>query len=119
MVRLPLTAVQTPLPEGTALDHEGVVVFTVHGLEIGLETAVHHTQLELSLDNNDDYQIIYFNGSKEVGQQDLPAPYAPDGLAIHTLNIPPTAVQAGFDRLRIFPTRGDDVFGLGHITLSN
>lgn len=119
MVHVPFTAVQTPLPEGTALDSKGVIIFTVQGVEVELETAVHNTQLELSLDNNDDYQIIYFNGTKEVGQQTLLAPYTPDGLAIHIVNVPPTASQTGFDRIRIFPTRGDNVFGLGHITLSD
>lgn len=119
LVRLPLAAVQKPQAQGTALDSEGVVKFTVHGIEIGLETAVHNTQLEISLDNNDDYQIIYFNGSLEVGHQTLAAPYTPDGLAIHTVDIPTTVAQSGFDRMRIFPTRGDDVFGLGHITLND
>ena len=118
MVHTPLTAVQTPKPAGTPLDSPGVLLFSPRGLEIQLETAVHPTQLQLSLDNNDDYQLVYFNDGVEVGQQLVPAPYTPDGLAVHEVTIPETAVAAGFNRVRIFPMRGDNLFGLGHFTFT-
>ncbi|MCA9945311.1 MAG: hypothetical protein KC449_17630 [Anaerolineales bacterium] len=118
MVHTPLTAVQTAKPAGTPLDSPGVLLFSPRGLEIQLETAVHPTQLQLSLDNNDDYQLVYFNDGVEVGQQLVPAPYTPDGLAVHEVAIPETAVAAGFNRVRIFPMRGDNLFGLGHFTFT-
>ena len=83
------------------------------GAVIALPDITHAAQLEISLDSNDEYQVIYYQGQTIVAEQSVNAPYTPEGLALRRLTVPLKAAQTGFDRVRVLPVRGDDSYHLG------
>ena len=104
-------AVGTPL---SAADRQ----FT-HGLRIVLGRITHAPRLEISLDNNDDYLVVFVVSTSEQGEQVVKAqPIAMGGLNIYQVNVPSAAVESGFDQILVIPMRGDGVYGLGHLRLS-
>jgi arabinofuranosyltransferase len=87
------------------------------GAVISLTQVSHAAQLEISLDSDDEYQLIYYLGKTELAEQMVNAPFKPDGLALHRLAVPVNAAQSGYDRLRVLPVRGDDSYHLGSFKL--
>jgi arabinofuranosyltransferase len=117
LVRTNLTQVDEPRLAGAMVSDPANTPFYDHGIEIDLGDRVHAVGVELSLDSNDVYQLVYLDGNAEIAVTKIPAPLGPPGLAVHRLDVPPRAVLRGYDRLRIFPLQGDDTYALGHIAL--
>jgi hypothetical protein len=70
------------------------------------------SRLEISLDHNDRYRLIYYRGESSIGHADV----APDlrvrtGLQRVWLDAPP-----GFDALGVLPLYGDGAYSLGHVS---
>jgi arabinofuranosyltransferase len=87
------------------------------GMVITLPEVSHATQLEISLDSDDEYQVIYYQDKTVLAEQMVNAPFTPDGLAQRRLTVPLKAAQSGYDRLRVLPVRGDDSYHLGSFKL--
>jgi arabinofuranosyltransferase len=83
---------------------------TDSGIEIDFEGQQHQPHLEIELSQDDDYQLVYFNGATEVGRQDIEASQlAPHPLALYVRDVPAEAIATGYTRLRVVPLlhRGD------------
>ncbi len=87
------------------------------GAVITLPQVSHAAQLEISLDSNDEYRVIYYQGKTVLAEQPVNAPFTPEGLALRRLTVPVKAAQSGYDRLRVLPVRGDDSYHLGSFQL--
>ena len=116
-VYVSLSQINEPKEPGTSIMDWGNVMFYDSGVEIDLEDVRHATQIELSLDSNDDYRVVYLGEEGELASQTVQAPYAPDGLAVHVLDVPPEAASAGYTKIRVLPLYGDDNYVLGHLLL--
>ena len=117
LVRVDLARVSAPREAGTMTSDPANTPFYDHGVEIDLGGRHHAVQMQVSLDSNDVYQLVYLDGDVEVAASKIPAPFNPLGLAVHHLDVPSKAAARGYDRIRILPLLGDDNYVLGHLAL--
>lgn len=102
---------------GTPSESDQSINFTASGLEISLGAVFHSAFIDLSLDSNDQYQIVYRLQDDEIASQTTAQPFAPEGLVDYQLNVPQKAVNNGYDTIRILPLRGDNYNRLGYVKL--
>lgn len=58
-----------------------------------------------------DYQLVYFHGDSPAAGQKLQLPaQIPEAGITSPIEIPPAAVQEGYDRIRILPTNGEQIY---------
>jgi arabinofuranosyltransferase len=100
---------------GNAGEEKEAVVFSDHGLEIDLGNASHATSLELALDHQNDYEIIFFSEGREIAMVGVPEDGCQEGVCI--IDVPSGIIESGFDRIRFFPQRGDGNYHLNSILL--
>lgn len=117
LVRVGLARVSEPKAPGAPASNPANIPFYDSGIEIDLGARRSAVRLEVSLDGNDIYQLVYLSGSARVAAQTIPAPSLSPGLAVHRLDVPPGAAARGYDRIRILPMQGDDTYALGHVIL--
>lgn len=118
VVKVDIDEVNTRKVDGTPWNDAGNIIFDDSGIEIALETYSNAPRIEISLDRNDDIQLLYLRDGKTLAKQEIPALYALWlGLATHHLEIPAKAIEAGYNSIRVLPIRGDGDFSLGHIVL--
>ncbi|NPV84928.1 MAG: hypothetical protein HPY45_02810 [Anaerolineae bacterium] len=128
MISVSIFDVSGVTPEGMAQGEARKVVFFDSGLEILLGMQIPGKEfIEIALDGNDHYRIVYLRENMELASQVIHATRKESGLVVYRLPIPGKAQEAKFDRIRIFPlrwagftlapARGDDQFGLGYIKL--
>lgn len=101
-------------PAGAPWNAVGNVKLFGFGVAIDFGGPVKAKSLEISLDGNDRYLLVFQNQGRDLAELDL-APSAKTGLVVHQLKVPPTA--RGFDRLLVIPSEGDQRYGLGHLRL--
>jgi arabinofuranosyltransferase len=115
----PLDRLATVIADGTPVDAPGVRVVELP-LAVFVDDQPGRRFLDLSLDSNDRYQLIFLKRGQDVGQIDL-GPVPPHrrqpGLATYAPELPPDATRLGFDTIVITPTAGDDPKGIGHLLL--
>jgi arabinofuranosyltransferase len=114
---VPLSALSEVKSEGTPWDAEGNIIFPEAGVQIALERIYHAKSWEVSLDHNDDYQVLYFHGNTEIGAQQIAAKNSTDGLAVYQVAVPNATAEQGYNRIVIYPLRGDTMYSIGHIRL--
>ncbi|MBI5604259.1 MAG: hypothetical protein HY879_12985 [Deltaproteobacteria bacterium] len=116
-LQVPLSEIQLPKRAGTPWNQAGNIMISHRGLLVDLERPYEAEGLEISLDNNDDYLLIFFQEGKELARQMVPAPpVRKGGLAIHRISVPPEAfISGGVDRIKIVPLKGDGKFSIGHL----
>lgn len=113
-----LEDINTPKVEGTPWDALGNMIFFQRGIEINLGKEFNSKHIEISLDNGDDYQIIYVKMNNEVQSQNIPAnPIPGGGLHVRLVEVPLEAAESGYDAIRILPIRGDMKYSVGHIRM--
>ena len=117
MVFLKANQIQNVLPNATACSAANVHKMDDSGMEIQLGSVWKANWLQIGLDHDDRYQIIYFNGKRELSRQDISTAYLtdPGGISARIIQVP-TAARKGFDRVRIFPTQGSEPYCLGYLT---
>jgi len=94
--------------EPTALDWRGA--------DVVLGGPSHARQVELSVGGDDAHALVYFQGSRDLAIAKHPAAGG-EGLARLVAEVPRAAAEAGFDRVRVMPYRGDGVYVLGGFRL--
>lgn len=104
---------------GSTWDAEGNVVFNMAGVDVLLGSEHRDRRLDLALDSNDHYLMAFLKDSELVGLSHFsPYPgYRGGGMNIYHLAAPESAVNAGYDRVRLVPMIGDGFFSLGHFIL--
>jgi arabinofuranosyltransferase len=117
LVLVRLYQLDQPETQGSAWDAAGNFIFGESGIEIELDQRSQSKQIELSLDGDNAYQVVYLDETQELARQRLAAQSNQSGMQTTCLETPPQASQAGFTRLRIFATHGDDRYSLGNLRL--
>ncbi|MDO9535406.1 MAG: hypothetical protein Q7J85_08765 [Bacillota bacterium] len=110
-----IAEIDSPKSEGTSWDAPGNIIISEKGLWINLGEQSRAKHLEISLDHNDDYQLHFLNGDLLLADRVVQRTMR-GGLSVHTLDIPAEAAAEGFDRVWVFPLRGDNMYSIGHIT---
>jgi arabinofuranosyltransferase len=117
-IQVELGEVSTPKPTGTRWNQPGNIVFRPAGVEVRLRRPSHARMLEVSLDHNDDYELVFVDGSRPITRQAVPAQTTPQGgLVVRGVEVPAAAVDRGYETVLIRPLRGDNAYALGHLRL--
>jgi len=97
---------------------EGGHLFSDHGISVVLPEVFRGDELEVSLENTEDYDLQGFREGAFVFKVPVPL-FTPSGdtLAVHRLKLDLPAERVGIDEIRIFPDTGEDEYFLGHVRL--
>jgi len=118
MLQVDLRSIEAPVPEGTRRSDERCRSLTPSGIQISIGSRVHNSQIEVSLDHNDDYLIQFLMGDRRRGEALARAHrIASKGVWVHTIDVPASAAQDGYDSILILPQRGDKNSCIGHLRL--
>jgi protein-S-isoprenylcysteine O-methyltransferase Ste14 len=99
---------------GSAWDQDGNAIFESSGLLVRFDQLTHDNLIELSLDSNDQYQLVYLSEYEVIGQSTVPQrDYG--GMSSFTSLLPDHIPVAGYDAIAVIPVQGDDRYSLGHI----
>jgi len=93
------------------------VVMGGSGVRVVLPSLRKASQVELSVDSNDQYRVRFFAGEAEQGTVLVAATRGTHDLVVHRLEVPEPARTAGFDRVEIVPVTGDRSYSLGHLVI--
>ena len=119
MVKVDISEVSEYIPNMTSCDDDGVIILSSSGIEIGLNALSHASWMQISLDHNDKYEIVYLRDQEQVATQNIPTAYFPEpgGIASRIIFIPKKVSSQGFNLMRVFPLAGEKKFCLGHVRL--
>ncbi len=113
--RVNLRLSEVPRERGQA----GPVFFFHPGVQIDLERRPLPPRLEISLPNDDHYEVCYLNGADTLARQWVRPPRPPlaVGLACYALDVPPAALRQPCTALRIvpIPDLNDRCCRIGHL----
>jgi arabinofuranosyltransferase len=76
--------------------------------------------LDVSLDSDDHYQLTFLKGNRVIARLDLgsiPEFRRRPGLVSHTAEIPPAAVEQGFDMIIVAGIGGNEQYAMGHLLI--
>jgi arabinofuranosyltransferase len=114
--KIRLSEASEPKAMGTPWNAINNFVISKPGIEIDLEKKYHSKHIEFSLDNNDTYQIIYFNEGLRIGEQIIQPPPG-WGLSICSIKVPQEVREKGYNMIKVVPQEGDEAYSIGHIRL--
>jgi arabinofuranosyltransferase len=97
---------------------ERYLVITDCGIQINLGKITHSEVIEISLDSDDDYLVVYSKNKTEIANQKIKAALIPkSGLHCYAIKVPDKAVKKGYNELIILPARGDGKYAVGKARL--
>ncbi|MCD4674001.1 MAG: hypothetical protein K8R77_15165 [Anaerolineaceae bacterium] len=106
---------ETKLEGFPSEDGRNLQIYT-GGVVVNLPETLHAVQLEISLDHDDMYEIVYLREGYELGSQYLGDSKRSMGLALYEVSIPSEVSAEGFDHVQVYPFGGDGKYYLGHLT---
>ena len=89
-------------------------------VHIELDGIQHARTLRLSLDNNDVYELTFWNGAESLGRVQLALANKSDqplGLIGRKLSLPPKITQRGYDAITVTPVAGDGSYSMAGLQL--
>jgi arabinofuranosyltransferase len=108
-------------PDQTPWDAPGTIRMTSAPVIIRVDDKPGRRVLDVSLDSNDTYRIVFLKKYKKIAHVDVgPVPQhrRGPGLASYVVDLPPSAVEVGFDTVFVTTLVGDDnAYAVGHLLL--
>ena len=116
--RTDLKNLQSEKKAGTPWNAPGNIILPRAGIWVDLPKVQHQTKMQISVDHNDEYLIVYYQKGKNIAEQTLPPQSeSAGGLAVRQVNIPAQAWEKGYDAIRLMPISRDEKSSLGHLKL--
>ena len=106
-----------PLAQGTPWNAPGTEQMTFGGLRIDFAERVQPAALELSVDNNDRYELTYLDGEAALSRLPFGPDSANEGLTIYRFDTPPAVRERGVTAVVVRPVQGDGRYSLGHLRI--
>lgn len=113
---VPLAQVSEVKKAGTYWNAKGCLVFK-EWVKIKLPAVSRAAMVELSVDNNDVYELSFRKGKEEVGLTRLEPNKRLAGLRVTTAQVPKPAQEDGYDQIWLKALYGDNFYSLGHLVL--
>jgi hypothetical protein len=113
---IPLSQISTPKAQNSDWAAFGNVLIKMEGLRVELPLLSRSRFVEISVDSNDRYDVLFARGSQVEGAAVIQKSMK-GGISIERVAVPPVAVGTGFDRIEIVPVEGDGYYSVGHVTL--
>jgi len=118
MLEANLADYSTPRPAGAPWWRHEHLMIPTRGVRINIGTVSHARQLDVSLDGDDDYRLVFLRDRQASDSLVISAAEHPQGgLAVHRCDIPTRAAETGFDAIIIIPHGAGRQYALGHILL--
>jgi hypothetical protein len=102
---------------GAPWDAPGNVLLS-QPLAVRVGDKVGRRYVDVSLDSDDQYALIFIKGNVAVGRVTagpIPPHRRVPGLTSYTLDVPSRAERGGFDTILIAPAAGDEHYAIGHL----
>jgi len=116
--RRPLSDFGVEKKAGSAWNAPGSLTLRRSGVQVELGAVRHTARINVGLDNNDLYYLLFMRGGEEVGQVVVDPPSLPGGgMSPVMVSVPNSAIRAGYDSVRVMPRGGDDRYSLAHFLL--
>jgi arabinofuranosyltransferase len=116
VLRVPHEDLQEPVEQGSRWDAEGNMRIDPPGLAIVLDSLTITPHLEISLDHNDEYALLFVHDRTPLDSMLLPAAnIRSGGMAIHTITLPEKVLKQGLSEIWLYPRSGDRCYSVGHI----
>lgn len=112
---VPLSRLSSVKKNGDAWDSPGSIRIWEYGLKVIIGEIRHSAEVEISLDNNDSYEIRLYSGASQIWKTIVVRSYNKDGLVVSKIQIPENISQKGFDSMMVVPLSGDNAYSVGHI----
>ncbi len=107
-----------PQTAGIPWDEEGNYILRPSGIRINLDSVRHSDRVEISIDHNDHYLVIFGRDSSELASVKIKKRHTKTGgLRVDTLSVPNYANDVGYDNIVVIPESGDDLYSVGHVRL--
>jgi arabinofuranosyltransferase len=101
---------------GSLWNGAGNAKIEVTGVRVTIDSVVHVPEIELSLDNNDIYEITIERDREKLATIELPPGHVKGGgMRIDTLRIPDEVAESGYNQLLIEGRKGDKRYSVGHV----
>jgi hypothetical protein len=112
-----LSDIKKPKTEGRSIYNPKNFLLRECGIQIKLGKLYHAKRMEISMDRNNTYQIIYLHNNLELAKQTSRSHFtSPSGkLVVNSLDVPGRAVQNGYNRIIILPLTDNGMRVIGHI----
>jgi arabinofuranosyltransferase len=106
---------QQPHPRGEPYMSQGQVAIYGHRpLKISLENMPPFARFEVSLNSEADYIVVFYRNGQLVGEVRLQQQWT-GGLGIFQVEVPPSALQSGFDAISVEGVMGSEYYSIGHL----
>jgi hypothetical protein len=117
--RVDLSELAARKVQGSSWDAPGNVIISRKSRElvVTVGTVSHASIAEISLDNNDIYEIDFLAGGAVIAGTIVGPTLSQGGLIVYRIDVPETATESGFDEIRVTPKGGDESWSVGHLTL--
>lgn len=106
----------SPRPENAYWAHPSNVLFR-RALGVRLPTLRHPRRVEISVDNNDIYEVELWHDGRVVFRTTLSPRDNGGGMAVHAIDAPAEVREQGIDRIRVTAREGDGAYSVGHLKL--
>ena len=119
-VDVPLEALSTPREDGTFWLAPGAIeLLPSTPLHVHLGAIRHARRVNLSLDHNDAYRLVFLKGGARVDALPVKPPLLDGGGGLSNVvaSVPARAVEAGYDEIEVAVTGGDPLVSIGHLLL--
>lgn len=114
-----LSDLASPREDGTAREAEGVRAFDV-ALAVPCDDKIGRRYVDLSVASDAAYRLTFLRNGRHVAQLDfgpIPEHRRQPGLATYTLDLPPRAIDRGFDAIVVAVVTESARGALGHLLL--
>lgn len=116
MVKADLTQIENPRPREIPLEDAGNREFGDQGIQVMLDRIYHSKKMEISIDSQNDYRILYYLDKRKIADQKLRARFRPlEKLSFQTIKMSEKARRLGVNKIIILPLTTDGKFRIGHL----
>lgn len=113
---VPQASLAEPRAPGSRTGASGTTLVEWPGLDVVLPQPSHAGRIEVGVDGNDAWALVYFRGAQDLAISKLPRrPGSAPGLEPIVADVPRSAAEAGFDRVRVIPYGGDGRSAIGQL----
>ena len=116
--KIPYTKINSSKTTGTNYNCPTCLVINKNGLIIDFDTIVHPSEIEISVDHNDNYLLNFLLNKNDIGDIRININWIPErGLRVDSLSVPAKVIATGFNKILITPIDGDDKYSVGHLKI--
>jgi len=105
------------LTKNQAENLEKAVSFEDDGVLVDLGEIQHAGQIQINLGNRDGFRLSFRRDGEEVASIETPRDKASEEIVQMLMDVPPAAVEAGYDSIRVLPSAGDDPYWMSSLVL--